>query len=102
MRYFRSIAFLYTGLLVCAFIFAAATHIVLRNDQTEHMLPGLILFFVCAPLDVLAFYLLTLLPLGFVEAIGWGQMLITAACGAAQAALLIWLARPGTSWLRSA
>jgi hypothetical protein len=96
MRLFRAMALVYTTVLVLATLYATIVDLALRNDPSEHMMPNFLLLFVCAPLDLVVF----LLPLTFRYAIGWGQLVAIAACGALQAAFFLWLSRPPRTGLR--
>jgi hypothetical protein len=95
----RWFAWLYASLVLCAFVYAAASDFALRNDPGEHMLPDFVLTLVCAPLDIL---LLRLLPSRFLEALGWAQIVLFATAGGVQAAFLLWLTRPAVTGERPA
>jgi hypothetical protein len=95
MRYFRKFSWLYAVAVGCALVLALAVDLAMRNSAQEHMLPNLILLFVCAPLDIALMDCVDLLfPYAF-SALGIGQLIVIAACGAMQSWLLLWLTRPG-------
>lgn len=98
MRVSRALALLYTAILVASIFYVVIIAITFRNDPGEHLLPGFVLAFVCAPLDMMVFYILPLLPDRLLEAIGWSHLILVASCGAAQAVFLLWLTRPVTTW----
>jgi hypothetical protein len=94
MRFLRGVAWLYAAVVACTFVFALAVDVAMRNSAQEHMLPNFILAFVCAPLDLAVFLGADLFFSDAFSALGIGQLVVIAACGAAQAWLLLWLTRP--------
>lgn len=94
MRFLRGFAWLYAVVVACTLVFALAMDVAMRSSTQEHMLPNLILGLVCAPLDLAVFAGLDLFFPDAISALGVGQLVVVAACGAVQAWLLLWLTRP--------
>ena len=95
MRFLRAFARLYALVVACTFVLALAVDVAMHTSVQEHMLPNFILVFVCAPLDFAAFMSADLFSSESSSALGIGQLVVIAACGAAQAWLLLWLTRTG-------
>ena len=88
----RILAGLYAVIVLLAALYALTTEISLRHQEVEHLLPSLVLVFVTLPLSLLSELLYSVAP-SFFNA-PFIPIAFCTLCGAVQASILWWLARP--------
>jgi hypothetical protein len=86
----RFLAWAYSVVVTLAAIFAWVVDISMQNDPREHLLPDFVLLFVTFPLSLSEEFLYPLAPAFF--ALPFLQLSFATLCGAAQTALLWWIA----------